>query len=488
MSDAATDRALITDVAIDAHYYDGGLKVARLAGGTVQPPWVPADATDQVGLHEAFSLQPGDRAVEISRLRSGPHAVTWIAVYRRSQDASYGDRDNYAGVGVWLLNQVVHGPVFLLDGLDTLSRTLLDGGLDAAQAVAGQFLARDNLPGRLAPLMSMPSGLGGWTFSQDLLPVKELYEVTVAEGERVAWQPVAEHILRMTLLPAPTAAHARSLILVRPTSNAGVGPLPGLKPLPVGLATELAKALPAALAEQQLSMATLLRDHEDVTRQLDRLRHELATAQAVQTNQALHITDLERQLDASDTDGRFKAMGGTLARIDEQVRGNGLALEQVAQTVRRIELKTGQTAGMGSVQVGGTRTAGPSSDLAGWVGAPSSSGTNQNPAQLQRSAKSYEFGLGPDRYFYRWVLGGIAALVMIAIGYLIYRTMRPDPTPSVSDRVPIAMPREDQSTYGAGYENRSFGENLDKQGYGAGERNQDYEADQNGSYSSADQR
>lgn len=465
MSDAATDRALITDVAIDAHYYDGGLKVARLAGGTVQPPWVPADATDQVGLHEAFSLQPGDRAVEISRLRSGPHAVTWIAVYRRSQDASYGDRDNYAGVGVWLLNQVVHGPVFLLDGLDTLSRTLLDGGLDAAQAVAGQFLARDNLPGRLAPLMSMPSGLGGWTFSQDLLPVKELYEVTVAEGERVAWQPVAEHILRMTLLPAPTAAHARSLILVRPTSNAGVGPLPGLKPLPVGLATELAKALPAALAEQQLSMATLLRDHEDVTRQLDRLRHELATAQAAQTNQALHITDLERQLDASDTDGRFKAMGGTLARIDEQVRGNGLALDQIADVIRRIELKS-------------SRTAGPSTNPAGPPVMPLS-GPDGYPTRIERSARSHDSGLIPGRYSYRWMIGGLAVLLVIALAYIIFRTLRPDPVPP-SDVFATATPREDRPPLGTDIDNQSLNEDLDRQNYPTGDRNRDDYFDRNG--------
>jgi hypothetical protein len=107
---------------IETHHYDGGLKVA-LFGTPSRPPGMPP--SEAIYLDPDIELLPDETLIEYSRFITAESAEwTWIGCYARSVDRQYGDRSNYAAVGIWLNNALIseNGQfVFaMIDGLRSL--------------------------------------------------------------------------------------------------------------------------------------------------------------------------------------------------------------------------------------------------------------------------------------------------------------------------------------------------------------------------------
>ena len=111
---------------IEAHYYDNGFiseslpRVNRL-GGLPTP--------DKVGPKSSeIELAPGDYAFEISRWSQPDSDVLWIGCFTHTTDRTHGDRGNYCGAGIWLIDCVPINISHFLNFLKSLTDNIARGG------------------------------------------------------------------------------------------------------------------------------------------------------------------------------------------------------------------------------------------------------------------------------------------------------------------------------------------------------------------------
>lgn len=123
---------------IEAHYYDGGLRHRAIATSTERPKWAPA--AEFVGFRDEIKLQHDDLAVEIVKFKSKANSVAWLGVYGLAPDAKYGNRNNHAGVGLWLRDLFPHDGEVLIDGLCSLLTKLRDASFDEFAETSKKFL------------------------------------------------------------------------------------------------------------------------------------------------------------------------------------------------------------------------------------------------------------------------------------------------------------------------------------------------------------
>ena len=140
---------------VEMHYYSSGLKIAP-AGNVARPRWAPNP--EWVGYRDEFPIGRGDHILEFRRIIVGDSHVTWVGYYAKSEDKSFGDRNNYAGIGVWIADQTLKFPVHFLKPLrlwcDQLAQYGYNPSLDEAimkywsEYLPTYFVSReDSLPG-----------------------------------------------------------------------------------------------------------------------------------------------------------------------------------------------------------------------------------------------------------------------------------------------------------------------------------------------------
>lgn len=298
-------------VALDAHFYSGGLQVRRLGGEPGN--WTPEPPETYVGFRDELPLEPGDRVVEFTRLGFGERRLTWIAVFQRAPDAVLGDRKNHAGVGAWLLDQDVCAPGLLLHGLRQLSAKLVESGPEQTAAAAQGFLQPDYLPAYVQPIPALPPQLSGWSFAAQAMPATALFQATAA-SEDAAWQLVAEQLKRMTLLPGPTRDHSRALILV-PSPPTRTVPVDSVATLQGNFSAELIERLPAALADLTQEAQQLREQSRAGQADAQALRRQLEGARAAEAEARSRVTELEQQVADSDVLQRLAAIDQGLRQI-----------------------------------------------------------------------------------------------------------------------------------------------------------------------------
>lgn len=103
---------------LEVLFFSSGLK-SKLYGAERRPDWLPA--VDRIGLQNDVYLAPGQHVIDFSRLcrTDGGGGVGWIGIYAYGKDL-YGDRGNFCGVGVWLIDGLVLDHRRLLQVLDAL--------------------------------------------------------------------------------------------------------------------------------------------------------------------------------------------------------------------------------------------------------------------------------------------------------------------------------------------------------------------------------
>ncbi|MCX7086019.1 MAG: hypothetical protein NTY69_10840 [Methylococcales bacterium] len=110
---------------VELHYFSGGLKTS-IFGADARPNWLPA--FDQVGLHNDVYLNENEFVIELSRHQRDGKFITWVGVYSSGKDAVYGDRSNYIGLGVWLVNLIPINSYLIVDALYKICKALTQNG------------------------------------------------------------------------------------------------------------------------------------------------------------------------------------------------------------------------------------------------------------------------------------------------------------------------------------------------------------------------
>jgi hypothetical protein len=110
---------------IELHYFSGGLQT-KVIGSTTRPEWLPD--YDLVGLHNDVYPKSDEYVIEVSRHKRQDKYITWIGVYTSGKDLVYGDRSNYIGVGVWLINTIPSELVLIIDALYQICKKISEDG------------------------------------------------------------------------------------------------------------------------------------------------------------------------------------------------------------------------------------------------------------------------------------------------------------------------------------------------------------------------
>lgn len=159
MSSGASDSVFENGRAfVEAHFYDGGLRNTVVANSANRPSWAPD--FQWVGFRDETRLEGSDIAVEIVKFASSSTSIAWIGVYTHATDAKYGDRNNHAGVGVWLRDYFPHDPEILIDGLGKLLKKLKKGSLDDFTNASNKFV-RGFLDRIISPYVQLAAPLDG---------------------------------------------------------------------------------------------------------------------------------------------------------------------------------------------------------------------------------------------------------------------------------------------------------------------------------------
>jgi hypothetical protein len=406
---------------IEAHYYEGGLRVTPVAVAS-RPEWVPT--ADLVGFRGEFPIGPDEPVVEFARYAVQNRHVTWIGVFHKSVDRVFGDRHNNAGIGIWLAEGIVVAPRLLLEGLRQFSRALARGEVEAALDHAAKFAGEEYLPKYLSDARSFPPAFGGWGYSASAMPETALFLARGKDADE-AWIRAADQLLRMSVLPDPVGNRARTLILVTTAALADerASMLNLVKPDPVA---ELLSRLPEATASVAQDNAGLRREVERLAATLAQVETERTEALSARAAAEQRLAEMEAPLDEDELLRRLPAIEEKLERMETDMRGIGNSVMRFYAEWGNWRATTQNTGGYG-----------------GRVSAPSPRSVHLESPRTH-SGEDRRAGL-------IGLLYGVAAVVAIALaGFLIYFfASRDEPQakqlaaePSVEAPEPVRTPEE----------------------------------------------
>ncbi|CAN4276809.1 hypothetical protein MCEMSEM29_01933 [Methylophilaceae bacterium] len=138
---------------LELHYFSGGLK-SQLFGSSKRPDWLPD--VDLVGLHNDVFPARGEYVVEFSRHNRAGKLITWLGIYSYGIDDQFGDRANYNGVGVWLVDAIpIHASV-IISHLRKICDSLVEKGPVDSVRQACIELNNQSLPSWIKDINILP--------------------------------------------------------------------------------------------------------------------------------------------------------------------------------------------------------------------------------------------------------------------------------------------------------------------------------------------
>lgn len=316
---------------VDAHYYSGGLHIQAFAPPVGDASWVPSPPGDFAGYRDEFPLEKGDFAVEFARVLHRGRQLTWIAVYLRSIDAKFGDRANHAGVGVWLRDHFAREPLLLLVALRGIAEVLAERGIDAIAADVRALQSKEYLLTYIAPFRGVVPALSGWPFAAGRIAETALFVTPDGPGD--AWRDVAEQIVRMTVLPAPSGT-SRAIMLVSPSADRATAGGPATR-IKGQVGAEIVAALPSALERAAEEQDALRRRTQKTEAAMERLNADLDRERQRAQNLSDRIVELEGQVAESDLRRRLASIDQKLDTLARPGAGAG-QMDQILHEIRRI--------------------------------------------------------------------------------------------------------------------------------------------------------
>lgn len=306
--DSEVRRTPALEVALEVLYYDGGIRYVCPGRSAERPEWAPP--AEYVGLRNQFVLAASEAAVEFARFLFRDRRVTWIGIFYRSVDLKYGDRQNHAGAGVWLLEADVVDAANLLHGLRQLAKAVAAGEIDAVTVSAPEFSARF-LPRHVRARVPLPAGLSGIPYAAPPILTDVIYSADGATEEQ-CWRAAAAQVLRLSFA-ANSEASPRAFILVAPGRASQTGEGSPAITISADFERDLLGAIPAAFDRLMSENATLKKAQEGARTGLLSYESQLGAARSELVQAQQRVAQLEQQT-AADTQG--KMLSRILAQVD----------------------------------------------------------------------------------------------------------------------------------------------------------------------------
>lgn len=273
------------NVFAEAHFYDGGLRNKVVSRDGERPAWAPK--YDWVGFRDEVRLQNSDYVIEIVKFAQGESSLNWIAVYAHAPDAKYGDRNNHAGVGIWLRNQFPFRPVPIIDGLQKLLEAHRSKPAEVFETTAKRFLI-GALDKWISEYGQLPAPLNGMPPATS--PAYSTRGYYVADGEN-AGNLAADLVTRAFFYHPDDDDVSRMLIHVS-TGGASSGFEAREK---VDFGTDLVRILPTALSDQADRMRALTAERDQLTQDVASLDDQVEKLEAEKSALAADLGESKRQ-------------------------------------------------------------------------------------------------------------------------------------------------------------------------------------------------
>lgn len=386
---------------LEAHTYSEGLRVKVLGRNAERPAWTPP--ADYVGFRDEVNLQLGDYAVEFARFLYRSRKVTWIALFKRAIDEVYGDRQNHAGAGLWLLEHDIIYAEPLLMSLRIFADLAAQGA--ALDDHADKFRAAQ-LSQYFQPSLNLPGPLSGWAFAPGRGAQSSTFHAAKTD-DRTAWKLAGDQVLRMTLLPPPTPGHARAVILVREEASE-VGRAPEAGAAAALTAPELMKLLPgafqaiseegAAARQEAERVAALFRQREAEMAEAERRIEALQERAAAAEHEAARVRG---ELEQNEPARQYAALRASVRELADCVQsGNSDLVSAQHEILRRIGSLNQSSVGRAEVDRGRL---------------PGSSSSHVARLDLARG-RTPANGTLPTLY---WVIGGVVLVAFLVVLFLM---------------------------------------------------------------------
>lgn len=325
---------------LEAHYYSAGLRCEPLSPGP-RPDWAPAG--ERVGFRDEFPLIEGEAAVEVYRLRYRDQKLTWIGLFYRAPDQKFGDRQNHAGVGVWLNGQQVVDASKLIVGLQQFATEIARGKpVDGLFKEASTFCTAQYLGKYVLPAENFPDQFQGWEFQTPEDAMTQVYLAQAAKDH--VWSLVCDLIVQISYLPA--AEHpglSRAIILA--TTNDVSGRVFD-RQMPVAIA-ELATAaiirkIPQILPDTQAQNSAYAARVRELSKSELALSGELEKARAEARQFADENSDLKKTISENETLKTLVRIQKDLGDLKERSDSLGNNVRPILAKLDRIEISFGK--------------------------------------------------------------------------------------------------------------------------------------------------
>lgn len=303
---------------LECRYYDEGLKCRSFQQETARPDWAPP--ADWIGFQNEFPLCPSDAAVEFARFKTRAGSVTWLALYHHAADLEYGDRQNYAGIGVWFANAIIHSPAPLIDTLDGFRELVANGKIEELRPLISEFLQSGFLAKISDKADVLPAPLSGFSAAASPEFNSEIKEINSAKSNFTAL--VTDAILMAQFVPSETGASRLLLKL-----NGGSAGRSNLEQITAtSFSRAIAKSIPSSFLEMSReveSTANALREEQTKAQQqsadIQRLSAELEDARAENLAVLDKVAALERALNESGEHQRHVQLIDTLSEMRAKI-------------------------------------------------------------------------------------------------------------------------------------------------------------------------
>jgi hypothetical protein len=333
---------------LELHYFSGGLK-SQLLGASKRPDWLPD--VDLVGLHNDVFPARGEYVVELSRHNRAGKLITWLGIYSYGIDDQYGDRANYNGVGVWLVDAIpIHASV-IISHLRNICDLLVEKGPVDSVRQACIELNNQSLPNWIKDINILPITDNGIPFDTTSHP--QTYYIRADNTNIVSTlQDISNLIERNCIIADPDIVNFSRLLYLLIDKSVEIKNIKYLTDIPdsysstedlinyfASSATELKnntinlinqlQASVDELADKSLEITTLTEKVDQLEKEnlnLDNQNSEL-TKKINTKSDSEQLEDLRNDIASLSLDPENKAK--LLQSIDKLVMNRGLNLDKI---------------------------------------------------------------------------------------------------------------------------------------------------------------
>jgi hypothetical protein len=280
--------------ALEAHYYDGGLRIETFPESntsSIKPN------SEKVIIDSPNDLKNSEVYYELSFFKDGTNPdFLWLSCFLKSTDRQFGDRSNYVSVGIWLSNYVVTECKSLLRSLhEAASQLKKDGMTTALRSNLQQFSAI--ITSRYtAPRGGYPPSYSGILGVASLIVQPKTFELNSTFGDSL--EHIESAILNFQLAPKCNFQNSRLFFRIS-SDNEAVGKnelLPPNKFL-VPIITDIPRVMTETVSNLNRLKSDYLNvqsDRDKLANQIEHLKQEVSKITKDKT--ALHdsVTQLQK--------------------------------------------------------------------------------------------------------------------------------------------------------------------------------------------------